>query len=182
MRIAIIGPEASGKTELAKFLASTLGGVATEEYARAYFADRKLPADHILSTQEMRDVMRGQRAAEQGQGLLFIDASTIHGPLYASMERRGESLSFDGPVDAEVMDYATSGGYDGFVLCQPHAALEWMDDGMRSMPDLKDRHAFAGACHAFVAKHYAGKPCMIVDADSWNAREAQATEKLKKIL
>lgn len=182
LRIAIIGPEASGKTELAKFLAEKFGGTATEEYARIYFATHQLPADHELSASEMRDVMRGQSELEQGQGLLMIDASCIHGAVYSALERR-EALLFDyAAVDAEVMAYAIGGDYDAIILCQPHAALEWVDDGMRAMPELEDRHAFAASCHEFISQHYASVPVIMIDGGSWEARERQAIEKLKKIL
>lgn len=87
MRIAIIGPEASGKTELAQSLALHFHGTATEEYARRYFAEHALPADYVLQRHEMLEVMTHQHAAEQGEGLRFIDASCIHGPLYAAMTR-----------------------------------------------------------------------------------------------
>lgn len=183
LRIAIIGPEASGKTELAAFLARNFGGTATEEYARRYFAQRALSADYVLDTDEMREVMQGQHMAEQGQGVRFIDASCIHGPLYAAMHETDESLHFDfSGIDPKIMDYATHGGYDAFVLCRPHEALGWSDDGMRAMPKLSHRNAFADACAAFVATHYADKPCIVVDETSWSLRETQANNHVKELI
>lgn len=181
-RIAIIGPEASGKTELAAVLARHFGGVATEEYARRYFAEHALPADHVLSRDEMQEVMHGQHMAEQGEGLRFIDASCIHGPLYAAMMRDASGrLAFDfAGIDPKIMDYATQGGYDAFLLCRPHAQLPWEDDGMRAMPDLADRLAFAEACHAFIRQHYPARPCIVVDAPTWESRKEQAEAGLKK--
>lgn len=183
-RIAIIGPEASGKTELALVLAQVLGGIATEEYARRYFEERNLPADYTLTTEEMCEVMHGQWQVEQGEGVLFIDASTIHGPLYAAMSRdESGRLAFDyAAVDRRIMDYAMDGGYDAFILCHPHAALKWVNDGMRSMPDFADRQAFADSCTAFVAKHYAAKPCIMVNTGTWRSREMQAMAETKKLL
>lgn len=177
-RIAIIGPEASGKTELAGVLARHFGGVATEEYARRYFVERALPADYVLGLEEMRAVMEGQRATEQGGGLRFIDASCIHGPLYAGMRRDAEGkLRFElAAIDAKIMDYARQGGYDAFVLCRPHEMLEWIDDGMRAMPAFDDRIAFAEACAAFIANHYSDAPCIMVDEATWETRAAQAVK------
>lgn len=182
MRIAIIGPEASGKTELAQSLALHFHGTATEEYARRYFAVHALPADYALSKEEMREVMSQQHAIEQGEGLCFIDASCIHGPLYAAMTRDAQdNLAFDfSSTDGKIMDYAVQGGYDAFVLCRPHRDLAWIDDGMRAMPDLAERDAFADACSAFIGQHYAGKPCIVVDAATWDARDKQAIAGLKK--
>lgn len=177
-RIAIIGPEASGKTELAGALARHFGGVATEEYARRYFVERALPADYVLGLEEMRAVMEGQRAVEQGEGLRFIDSSCIHGPLYTGMRRDAEGgLCFDlAAIDAKIMDYARQGGYDAFILCRPHEALEWVDDGMRAMPDFADRVAFAEACAAFIANHYSDAHCIVVDEATWETRVVQAVK------
>lgn len=181
-RIAIIGPEASGKTELAQSLALHFHGTATEEYARRYFAEHALPADYVLQRHEMLEVMTQQHAAEQGEGLRFIDASCIHGPLYAAMMQDVRNkLAFDfSTVSPKIMDYAVQGGYDAFVLCRPHAELPWTDDGMRAMPDLAERDAFADACSAFIGQHYADKPCIVVDAATWEARDKQAIAGLKK--
>ena len=181
-KIAIIGPEASGKTTLARVLAKKFHGRATDEYARIYFAENHLAADHVLSVEEMRELMAGQAAAEEGEGLIFVDASTIHGPLYASMSTIGGRLWFQlGSVDPEVMDYATKARYDAFIICRPHAALEWVDDGMRAMPDIGNRREFAEACEDFVRTHYPRARIISVDAGSWEIREAQAIRGIKEL-
>lgn len=182
-KIAIIGPEYTGKTTLANKLAKQFEGTATEEYARGYFEARKLSADHVLSIGEMCEVMAGQRDAEQGEGLCFIDASCIHGALYAAMKENAESLWFDyESVDAKVMDYATGGKYDAIILCRPHVELEWENDGLRAMPNLITRHAFAEACHAFITEHYGEKPVIVIDKGNWPEREEQAFEAVKELL
>lgn len=181
-RIAIIGPEAAGKTELAALLARHFGGTATEEYARRYFAEHNLPANHVLSTAEMQEVMRHQHLLEQGEGLRFIDASCIHGPLYSALTQAadgGIAFDFTG-VERKIMDYAVQGGYDAFILCQPHESLEWEDDGMRSMPELRDRERFADACLAFIGQHHPSAPVIVVDAGTWDDRQQQAIIGLKK--
>lgn len=178
MKIALIGPEATGKTELAAALAHRFGAVATEEYARRYFTERNLPADHVLSVAEMRAVMQGQQAAEREHpGPVFIDASTIHGALYAGMAHRQGKLAFDyAQVDEAVFAYATGGEYTGILLCMPHPALPWVDDGMRAMPDLDSRRAFALACEDFVSRYYPRVPRARIDRATWPEREAQAIE------
>jgi nicotinamide riboside kinase len=102
--IAIIGPEATGKTTLADklyrhFQGYDFASMKTEEYARRYFEERKLPADHRLNVKEMREVMQGQRAAEDAaaagiqseRGVIWIDAGTVHGPLYAGMKYKADN-------------------------------------------------------------------------------------------
>lgn len=184
MRIAIIGPEATGKTTLANRLAAHFGGVATEEYARDYFISRKLPADHVLSVEEMREVMQGQQAVEfeawtkHPDKLVFVDASTINGPLYAGLERDAKGdLAFDLlTVDEEVMEAGRSGLYDAFLLCWPHEDLPWENDGLRAMPSLRDRMRFANGCIAFASQHYLTAPLLAVDAGTWEEREWQAIQ------
>jgi nicotinamide riboside kinase len=182
-RISVIGPEAAGKTELAHILATQFNGIATEEYARVYFRQRHLAANHVLSLAEMCDVMRGQQRIEaEASGVVFIDAGTVHGPIYAAMQHNAEGIAtFDWQHTApEIMDYAVNGRYDAFIICYPHKALGWQNDGMRSMPDYADRNAFADACTAFVAQHYAEKPCIVVNAATWPARAMQAIDGIRK--
>ncbi|MGB1539731.1 MAG: AAA family ATPase [Rickettsiales bacterium] len=183
-KIAIIGPEASGKTELAWHLATVFNGIATPEYARVYFNEKTLPADHVLSTAEMCEVMAGQQTIEQGDGLLFIDAGTVHGPLYAGMQRKDSGkLSFHlDSVDTSIMAYGTGGAYDAFLLCYPHEKLEWVDDGQRAMPELNDRSVFADACEGFIQAHYPAIPVVKIDAATWPEREEQAREGLKPLI
>lgn len=199
LRIAIIGPEATGKTTLTQslnryFQDRDFVSIATEEYARKYFEQKKLPADHVLSAKQMREVMKGQREAEQkavasihaSRGVVWIDASTVHGPLYAGMKHhtpKGETksvLAFDlYDVDQEVMDYGRKGSYDAFILCMPHQDLGWQNDGLRSMPELADRIAFAEACAAFVERFYPYAPVIAIDAGSWQEREVQTFGQIK---
>lgn len=188
LRIAVIGPEASGKTELVKALNVAFQGrefqsVATDEFARIYFANNNLPADYVLGIEEMRDVMRGQRALEDAaiaeitteRGVLWVDASTVHGPLFMGMKREAGGIAFDlFGVDEEVMDYASKGGYDAFMLCVPHEALGWQDDGMRSMPDIADRKRFSDACITFTDKFYRHAPLVPIAGVTWKEREEQA--------
>lgn len=196
LKIAIIGPEASGKTELAKALNAAFQGqefqsVMTEEFARDYFAREKLPADHALTLEQMREVMKGQRAVEDAaaegitaeRGVIWIDASAIHGPLYAGMKMKDGKLAFDlFGVDEEVMDYARKGAYDAFILCVPHESLGWQDDGMRAMPDLADRKRFSDACIAFVNRFYRHSPLVPIAGGTWGEREGQAIEIAKLML
>lgn len=196
LRIAIIGPEASGKTELAKKLAAHFGAggltsIATEEFARLYFADKKLAADHVLTVDEMREVMQGQRLMESraasritaDRGIVWIDASTINGPLYSGMKIANGELTFDlYGVDPEVMDYAAHSGYDAFVLCEPHENLPWVDDGMRAMPELAHRRKFASGCKTFAGMYYRSAPVITVDAATWEMREKQAIDALSRLL
>ncbi len=188
LRIAVIGPEASGKTELVKALNAAFQGqdfqsVATEEFARIYFANNGLPADYVLGIEEMRDVMRGQRALEDEaavsitaeRGVIWVDAATVHGPLYMGMKQKDGAIAFDlFGVDEEVMDYARKGGYDAFMLCVPHEALGWQDDGMRSMSDIADRKRFSDACITFTDRYYRHSPLVPIDGATWKEREEQA--------
>lgn len=187
LRIAIIGPESSGKTELAKALEKVFPDtLATEEFARLYFAERKLPADHALTSEEMHAVMAGQLRLEQtvASQVAWIDASTVHGPLYFSMRRNGQGgLTFDfAKGEPELLDYARQAGYDAFILCWPHAELAWQDDGMRAMPEMADRVCFAKACQDFVQAHFPAVPVIHVDAATWDGRLQQAVTALKSVM
>lgn len=187
LRIAIIGPESSGKTELAKALESSFPEtLATEEFARRYFDLHQLPADYALSREEMLAVMAGQLQTEQmvtGKCAAWIDASTLHGPLYFTMARDGQgALTFAPNQEPEMLDYAKQAGYDAFILCWPHAELTWQDDGMRAMPALEDRVCFAKACAELVQEEFPRTPLIHVDAAGWTERLQQAKEAVKRLM
>lgn len=185
-RVAIIGPEATGKTLLAAELARAFNGVATPEFAREYFTTRKLNGNHQLSRAEMEEVMQGQANVEAGASarLVLVDASCFHGIIYSAMYRGGDGkLHFDlADVSRKVMDYAHQGRYDGFILCWPDADLPWEDDPLRGLPDLQDRMHLADACYWVRRMLFPAAFCVDVRGNNWHKRTKAAIDGLKREL
>ncbi|OWY38640.1 nicotinamide mononucleotide-binding protein [Xenophilus sp. AP218F] len=131
LKIAIVGPESSGKSTLACALAQALNaeGVAAAwvaEYAREYYADRpyrSTPAD-------IEAIARGQLAAERaGVGeVLLCDTTALTCKIWAEVAHGAASpglLALYRPTD-----YALT------LLALPD--IPWEPDPLRSHPTQRD--------------------------------------------
>jgi NadR type nicotinamide-nucleotide adenylyltransferase len=82
-RVVVTGAESTGKTTLARALASTFGAAWVPEYARDYLEGK----GHALSHEDVEPIARGQMAAEDaartGSGLLILDTDLVSTAVYA---------------------------------------------------------------------------------------------------
>lgn len=83
-KLALVGPESTGKTELAQALARELGTVWVPEFAREYAESH----GGDLTAADVEPIARGQvagedRLASQASGLLILDTNLISTVVYA---------------------------------------------------------------------------------------------------
>jgi NadR type nicotinamide-nucleotide adenylyltransferase len=83
-RICLTGPECTGKSRLARRLATALGTVSVAEYAREYAEAR----GNRLSADDVEPIARGQmanedRGADEATGILVLDTDLISTVVYA---------------------------------------------------------------------------------------------------
>jgi NadR type nicotinamide-nucleotide adenylyltransferase len=134
-RIAITGPECTGKTMLAQQLAAQYKTVWVREYAREYLdgLSRRYEYDDIIQ------IARGQvrdedRLAAQATGFLFCDTCLLVCKVW--------SLVRFGRVDAWITEMIEARPYDLYILPQPD--IEWTADTLRENPadrwDLLERY------------------------------------------
>ncbi len=131
-RVALIGPESSGKSTLAAGLAAHCKTVWVPEFLRDYAAQvfasgRKTTLDDILP------IARGQCEAEdalsgKANKILFCD--TTLSVIVAW------SYYYFHDCPAEVLAEETRRRYDLTLLLYPD--LPWIDDGIRESPVLRD--------------------------------------------
>ncbi|MCW3481151.1 ATP-binding protein [Neisseriaceae bacterium JH1-16] len=133
LRVAIVGPESSGKSTLAEALEAALSaqGVAVarvDEYAREYYAARPYAptmADIEAIAQEQQ---RREDAAASACRVLLCDSSALTNRIWAEVAfgaASGRLLALDRPHD-----YALT------LLARPDIA--WQPDPLRSHPDQRD--------------------------------------------
>lgn len=129
-RIAVTGPESTGKTELVKQLAELYDTVYVPEYAREYLDQNGMdytPAD-------VEKMARGHLELERQQSMranriLFSDTDMIAYKIW---------LSFYGwKVPTWLSDHIRKSPYDLYLLTD--IDLPWVADGQRSNPG--DREA-----------------------------------------
>jgi NadR type nicotinamide-nucleotide adenylyltransferase len=138
-KIALTGPESTGKTWLADCLAERLGGIRVPEYARAYLADlrRAYDLDDVLC------IAHGQAQAEheavaQGAEWIFCDTDMLVCKIW--VEKRF------GVCPPELEELYRQQSYDLHLLCSPD--LPWTPDPLREAPELAVREELFAAYRA----------------------------------
>ncbi|MGY6558575.1 MAG: AAA family ATPase [Nitritalea sp.] len=137
LSIAIVGPESSGKSTLAKELQAQLGGIWLPEYAREYLGDQGPP----YARETLWEIAKGQLAAEAAARALqprylWCDTSMLTMKIW-------EEHAFGAVAPFIAQAYAEH-PYALYVL--PDYDLPWEPDPLRGFPDPVDR-AFFHAWH-----------------------------------
>lgn len=132
-RIGIIGPESSGKSTLAQYLAKRYNGVYIPEYARE-FVERKGTTDVTwdelctIAKQQIEELERLQ-TMEVGEQVFFFDTELIITKVW-----------FDyafGRVPEWLEEAIRKYPMNVYLLCRPD--IEWVADKARSNGDDKIR-------------------------------------------
>lgn len=153
-RICLIGPESTGKTELAERAARELGVTWVPEFARAYAEAR----DNELTAADVEPIAEGQIAGEDAAGgaLIVLDTDLISTVVYAR--------HYYGACPQWIEDEARRRRADLYLLMDTD--VEWQADPVRdaggdAREDLFD--AFRAALDEFEVRWE------IVSGD-WRAR------------
>ena len=163
-RIALIGAECVGKTELAQHLAQVLHGLWVPEYLRE-FCDRagRTPRPdeqaHILAEQLAREETALRQAQDARLSWVLADSAPLVTAAYSE-------LLFD---DAALYPQALAhhNAYDATLLLLPD--LPWIADGI-----LRDGPAVRDAFHALLLRRLreAGLPYVSIGGRDENRRAA----------
>ena len=129
-KIAVTGPESTGKTWLAKNLAKYYNTVWVPEYAREYLnkTGGKYHYEDILK------IAKGQKKSEEkiagkANRLLFTDTDLLVTKIWSH-------VVFN-KVDPWIINELTKARYDFYLLCYPD--LPWESDPLRENPDDRDK-------------------------------------------
>ncbi|OOQ57602.1 AAA family ATPase [Mucilaginibacter pedocola] len=129
IKIAVVGPESTGKSHMSVFLAKHYNTVWVPEYARGYC--EKLPAPPTW--QDEINMFHGQLALEQellpkANKLLICDTTFITVKVWSD-EMFGKSPQ-------EVLDELPRHPYDLYLLL--NIDLPWEDDPLRDFPHMRE--------------------------------------------
>jgi nicotinamide riboside kinase len=129
IRIAITGPESSGKTTLAKQLASHLEGCLVEEYAREYLMNTKKTGNYSLD--DLVEIAGKQYLMNLGRdcksGYLVCDTELTVIKIWA-MDKFGY-------CPGEIISLYERQQFDLIFLCKPD--FPWQPDPMREDPERR---------------------------------------------
>lgn len=135
-RVVVTGPECTGKTTLARALATRLGAPWVPEASRAYAEARGgvlSAADVEPIASATRDALRSATAA--GPAVLVADTDLVSTVVYAR--------AYYGSCPAWVEEECKVQLGDLYLLCD--TALPWEADGVRDRPAADDRAAMYDA-------------------------------------
>lgn len=132
LKIAITGPESTGKTTLARQLAAHYNTLWVPEYARFYLhlLDRSYTPEDVIR------IAKGQvywenELAKLTDHLLFCDTDLIVAKVWLKFKYGIENEWIESRLKSQY--------YNLHLLCD--IDLLWTDDPLREHPDLQDRQA-----------------------------------------
>lgn len=128
-RIAIIGPESTGKSTLSEDLARHFSSVWVPEYAREYLEN--LGRDYAES--DLLEIAKGQVAledkrAEEANGLLFCDTTLVVVKVWSEHKY--------GRCHPWILKEAERRFYDYFLLTD--IDMPWEPDPLREHPHMRE--------------------------------------------
>jgi nicotinamide riboside kinase len=130
IKIALIGPESSGKTTLCQQLAGYFNGMWVVEYARDYLAQTEGYYDICdldIMSQDQFDLWN---EIPSNVNICFFDTEMINYKIWSLDKYNHCSKLILGLVDAQQFDL--------FLLCKPDIA--WVSDPLRAFPDVNKRN------------------------------------------
>ena len=128
LRVGIIGPESTGKSTLAKYLASRYNGVLVPEFARGYM--ESLAPNYDYTYEDVVAIARHQveEIASCSSTLAFFDTELIITKVWF-LHKFGTCPDF-------VIDAIQRYKMNVYLLCYPD--MPWQPDPVRENPDIRD--------------------------------------------
>ncbi len=127
IRIAITGPESTGKTTLSEALSKTLNGLLVTEFARTYLMD--LGRDY--NENDLLIIARNQfKSNSQSTHLPYLIADTEMTVLKIWSEVKY------GACAAELKELLDQQQFDHYFLCSPD--IPWEEDPLREHPEMRE--------------------------------------------
>lgn len=132
IKVVLYGPESTGKSSLARALASYYDTVYVEEYSRIY-ANSKAKLNQKLTKNDVLPIAIGQMHLENEQlkianKLLICDTDLLETKVYSE-------FYYDGFCPDILKKYALENAYDLYFLT--YIDTPWEADGIRDQPNTR---------------------------------------------
>ncbi len=172
-RVAILGPESTGKSTLVENLAKHFDGVAIEEYGRTYTA---ISGTKNLKTTDFIQIGLGhrelikQKLKHTTKKYAFIDTEAIitkvFGKMYLSPDFN--QPTFNSLIKAQQFD----------LYLVMNTDVSWVDDGTRDFPHKRIEH-FNMIIEELKAQNI---PYIVIDGSDYDIRTQKAIEEVNKLI
>lgn len=133
-KVGIIGPESTGKSTLAQYLASRYEGLFVAEHARVYLEERarERGSAYAYTREDVLRIAQYQveqlRELSEQEGVAFFDTELIITKVWLE-HKYGECPAF---VEDALHQYPM----DVYLLCYPD--LAWEPDPVRENPNIRE--------------------------------------------
>jgi NadR type nicotinamide-nucleotide adenylyltransferase len=129
LKIAVVGPESTGKSSMSDYLAAHYHTIAVPEYAREYCANLTEPC----TWQDEINMFYGQLALEEellpkANNILICDTTFITVKIWSDQ--------MFGQTPQQVLDELPKHPYDLYLLL--NIDLPWQDDPLRNFPTMRE--------------------------------------------
>lgn len=129
IKIALTGPESSGKTTMAQYVAARFGAPLVQEYARLYLDSIARPYD----AGDLPLIARGQLNWEQAMAasnppLLICDTDMFVLQIWSEFKY--------GHCSPLILQYLREARYTAHILCRPD--IPWTFDPLREHPEQRE--------------------------------------------
>jgi nicotinamide riboside kinase len=133
IKIALFGPESTGKTTIAKQLAEYYKTVWVCEFARDYLQEKWDKTEQICTSEDLLPIAVGQiklenQAIPKANKYLFCDTNVLETKVFSDLH-----YGFCDPIVAEL---ARNHEYDLFFLT--NVDVPWQKDDLRDKPDDRE--------------------------------------------
>jgi NadR type nicotinamide-nucleotide adenylyltransferase len=167
-RVVILGPECTGKSELAEFLATEFHTVWVEEFARAYLTTLQQP----YGPSDLLNIARGQlnledKAAARADGVLICDTDLFVIKIW--------SLFKYGYCDRQILQAIAGLKYDLYLLT--YIDIPWEADAQREHPHKRQ------VLYDMYLNEMRNQPVPFIEIKgARNERRESAIDAIKKLL
>jgi nicotinamide riboside kinase len=125
-KILFTGPESTGKTTLAKWIAEKIGGSYIPEYSRTWLKHRNKPYEY----QDLLEIAKGQKNEEEkadysDNKIVVFDTSFLVLQIWSTYKF--------GKCDPWIIDQFSTMKFDLIFLCSPDK-VKWEYDPLRESP------------------------------------------------
>ncbi len=135
LKIALFGPESTGKTTLARQLSEYFNTLWVPEYMREYLQKKWDTKKERCTKEDLLPIAIGQmnaenKAAKKVKTILFCDTNLLEIKVYSQ-------YYYDGFCPGEIEEYAYKNTYDLYFLT--YVDTPWVFDNLRDRPNDRQK-------------------------------------------
>lgn len=166
MKIAITGPESTGKTTLARDLAEEFNTIWIPEFAREYLERKNRKYDF----KDIEIIAREQEKTWKNaynEELIFFDTEFTVLKIWSEIKF--------GKVASYIIDSLENQEFDHYFICDP-AGIEWVEDPLREDPERREE-----LFDLYLRVMYSNNRDFTILSGDWNERLENAVRVVNKL-